>query len=99
MDGREGRVGEDGINKYLTSSHSLCSLTHSLSPSFPSCHAPPSGPTVALRGAHFGIGRGEILLDDVACIGNETMLINCAYDDTPFCFHSEDAGVICPIPG
>ena len=54
---------------------------------------------LALRGAFFGQGSGEILLDDVLCVGNETRLVDCVSDDTPtFCSHIEDAGVICP-PG
>ena len=50
---------------------------------------------VALRGAHFGPGEGEILVDDLECVGNESTLLECSYT-TPFCFHFEDAGVICP---
>ena len=49
-----------------------------------------------MRGAFFGRGQGSILMDDVQCFGNETRLADCPHDPTPFCFHSEDAGVICP---
>ena len=55
-----------------------------------------SADAVAVRGAFFGQGQGSILLDDVACTGNESRLVNCSYDSTPFCSHYEDAGIICP---
>ena len=54
----------------------------------------PAG-AIPVRGAFFGVGDGDILLDDVACLGNETKLVNCDFDGIPFCTHSEDAGVIC----
>ena len=46
-----------------------------------------------------GRETGDVLLDDIACFGNESSLLECDADTTPFCFHFEDAGVICPIPG
>jgi deleted-in-malignant-brain-tumors protein 1 len=52
---------------------------------------------IALRGAHFGQGEGRILVDDLHCVGNESSLLECPYVE-PFCFHFEDAGVICPLP-
>jgi len=46
--------------------------------------------------AYFGSGSTLIHLDDVACSGNETSLLNCSYDiHTGDCSHSEDAGVRC----
>lgn len=52
---------------------------------------------MALIGAHFGSGNGDILLDNVVCQGNETSLLEC--DTNPVgqhdCDHSEDAGVRC----
>ena len=52
---------------------------------------------MALSGAHFGSGSGDILLDNVACQGNESTLLEC--DTNPVgqhdCDHSEDAGVRC----
>ena len=48
-------------------------------------------------GAYFGQGYGSILLDNVACNGNETSLISCSYTTpTSSDSHSEDAGVRCP---
>ena len=50
-----------------------------------------------LRGAAFGQGAGPIWLDDVACRGDETRLVDCPA--TPHgvtnCGHLEDAGVRC----
>ena len=69
-------------------------LTH------PPTHTPPPGvAAVALGSAHFGRGEGDVLLDDIACFGNESSLLECDSDTSTFCFHFEDAGVICPIPG
>ena len=51
---------------------------------------------IAYSGAFFGTGSGPIVLDDVACTGSETALINCTYDaSTVDCSHFEDAGVQC----
>ena len=55
------------------------------------------GSAIALRGAHFGQGSGPIHLDNVICTGDELSLLNCGYSPHN-CGHSEDAGVICPIP-
>ena len=45
----------------------------------------------------FGPGSGVILMNNAACLGNESMLIDCSYTGTGIsnCSHSDDAGVIC----
>ena len=47
--------------------------------------------------ASFGEGKGPIFLDNLNCIGNETMLLNCKNDGVGFhnCLHTEDSSVIC----
>uniref|UniRef100_A0A3B5LG39 Soluble scavenger receptor cysteine-rich domain-containing protein SSC5D n=1 Tax=Xiphophorus couchianus TaxID=32473 RepID=A0A3B5LG39_9TELE len=51
----------------------------------------------AKTAAYFGQGQGDIWLDDMNCIGNESSLLHCYRP--PFgennCGHGEDAGVIC----
>ena len=49
----------------------------------------------ALSYAYFGRGTGPILMAYVGCRGEETHLANCSRS-TPYCSHSEDAGVRCP---
>ena len=44
--------------------------------------------------AQFGRGTGPILMAYLRCTGLETHLANCSYS-TPYCSHSEDAGVRC----
>jgi len=55
---------------------------------------------VAYGSAHFGSAQLPILLDDVACTGSESSLVECTYDsNTTDCSHSQDAGTRChPIP-
>ena len=52
---------------------------------------------VALPRATFGQGTGNILLDDVVCVGTEATLASCPANPigTHNCAHSEDAGVRC----
>ena len=47
--------------------------------------------------ARFGIGSGQIWLDDVGCSGSENSIVNCQHKGwgVENCGHSEDASVIC----
>ena len=47
--------------------------------------------------AYFGFGAGPILLDDLACNGQERTLGECNHAgfEVNDCSHSEDAGVLC----
>ncbi|XP_023931761.1 deleted in malignant brain tumors 1 protein-like [Lingula anatina] len=56
----------------------------------------PSG-SVSFSGAHFARGTGPILMDNVACSGNEASIQDCGHRGwrTHNCAHSEDAGVRC----
>ena len=50
--------------------------------------------------AHFGQGSGPIWMDNVACTGSESRLIDCPYStNTSLCGHYEDAGVTCTANG
>ena len=48
-------------------------------------------------GAYYGAGNLNILLDDVACTGNETDIDDCRHSPWASynCAHSEDVGVQC----
>ncbi|XP_072016223.1 scavenger receptor cysteine-rich domain superfamily protein-like [Amphiura filiformis] len=53
---------------------------------------------VALKGAFFGLGSGDIWTDNVGCYGSETSLDQCSHIDwgsNSYCTHYMDAGVIC----
>ena len=57
------------------------------------------GDAVPLSNAFFGVGSGFILLDNVNCDGGEESLLSCRNPrqyGQHNCFHSEDAGVVCP---
>ncbi|KAL8566281.1 hypothetical protein ACOMHN_056852 [Nucella lapillus] len=51
----------------------------------------------AVMGAGFGEGKGKVWLNNVGCLGNETRLQDCGYNeyDVYGCLHKQDAGVIC----
>ncbi|XP_071842148.1 uncharacterized protein [Apostichopus japonicus] len=53
------------------------------------------GALSAPRYAFFGLGTGDILLDDVECLGSEGNLLECSYASEDNCGHAEDAGVVC----
>ncbi|KAF0023482.1 hypothetical protein F2P81_024112 [Scophthalmus maximus] len=62
------------------------------------CRAMDCGTAQAAKSsAYFGQGQGDIWLDDVQCIGNETELTHCKYPSIGEnnCGHGEDAGVVC----
>ena len=52
---------------------------------------------VALPSAYYGEGSGPIVLDEVACTGVESSLIECDRHGlgSHNCVHSEDSSVIC----
>lgn len=54
-------------------------------------------PQTAKSRAFFGEGQGDIWLDDVGCVGNETSLLHCRHPTLGEnnCGHGEDAGVVC----
>ncbi|CAH2291680.1 galectin-3-binding [Pelobates cultripes] len=56
-----------------------------------------SGAIRAEMGGVFPPGSGTIMLDELACTGNETSLADCAFKAWGLsdCKHSEDAGVVC----
>ncbi|XP_062388287.1 deleted in malignant brain tumors 1 protein-like [Sardina pilchardus] len=55
------------------------------------------GAVSAPNEAHFGMGSGDIWMDDVNCTGAEESLTECSHSGlgTHNCDHGEDAGVVC----
>ena len=54
--------------------------------------------TAAISGAFYGLGSGQIWLDDVNCVGTELTIANCSHNGwgiLRYCSHWEDAGVRC----
>ena len=51
---------------------------------------------IAVFRAAFGQGTGPVLLNNIRCTGTEFSLLSCSRSGTPYCFHSSDAGVVCP---
>ena len=51
----------------------------------------------ALSNAYFGVGSGQIWLDNVACTSSDTELIACSSNAIGVhdCTHSDDASVRC----
>ena len=50
----------------------------------------------ALQVTHkYGSGTGDILMDNVNCLSNETTILDCGYKTSHDCSHAEDIGVIC----
>ena len=43
-------------------------------------------------------GTGSIWMDNVACIGSESRLIDCRYNSAPNCYHFEDIAISCVPP-
>ncbi|KAL4219354.1 scavenger receptor [Mactra antiquata] len=60
----------------------------------------PTDNVAVRKEAFFGAGSGQIWLDDVHCVGDESTLDNCNYRvwGTNNCGHNEDASVICQVP-
>lgn len=62
------------------------------------CRAMDCGsPQMVTSSAFFGQGDGNIWLDDLYCLGNETSLVHCLHPSfgENNCGHGEDAGVVC----
>ena len=55
----------------------------------------------AYHEARYGKGTGQILLDDVNCVGYESSIFSCRHNavGTHNCAHSEDASVRCGNTG
>ncbi|XP_072024719.1 scavenger receptor cysteine-rich domain-containing protein DMBT1-like [Amphiura filiformis] len=62
------------------------------------CHQLGMGNAIrADGGSSFGQGTGDIIIDNVRCVGNEAALQDCPADigTDAYCDHEQDAGVVC----
>ena len=60
------------------------------------------GALEAIGGAGFGKGNGDIWLNNVGCVGNESSISECSHDGWGVvgkCYHDDDAGVYCKPRG
>lgn len=92
---REGRVEVQYNGQWGT----VCDDSWSNADAAVACrmlHLPFSG-AVGVTKSPYGPGTGQILMDDVKCVGTESSLANCNFNGwgQNNCGHSEDAGVIC----
>ena len=55
----------------------------------------PTSNVTVFFGAYFGQGTGLVILENVACVGNESSLLNCTYGAYSDCGHYWDVGVRC----
>ena len=80
--------------QYNTACHNHFVLMNS---HFLSLYAGLLADALALGGAYYGSGLGEVLLDNVVCRGDELSLLECEHEPVGMtnCDHSEDAGVRC----
>ena len=58
----------------------------------------PGAAEIFFAAAPFGPGAGAISVDDIACSGAESGLLDCAFSTANDCTHFEDAGVRCRLP-
>ncbi|XP_041959431.1 uncharacterized protein LOC121718485 [Alosa sapidissima] len=76
----------------------VCDDSWDLNDSTVVCRVMGCGPALqASQGAIFGQGSGQIWMDDVRCVGNETFLTQCPHVGfgNHNCGHTKDAGVVC----
>lgn len=51
-----------------------------------------------VKSGWFGKGQGAVLVSQVDCQGNEFSIFDCDYEESNWCSHQQDAGVICDKP-